>query len=164
MSLLDFSTLRSLLGRGADDPEVINVIESTEHIRRASYLGYVELKDKGVAVMFAADTAAEEEPVQSLHVSAFHLHRKGHDGYAQYSGELPSKVAFNDQETDVLKKLGKPVESGGGEKSSFFKRPVPRWLRYSIGNVVVHLQLDAKARIEMVTLYPANAKLGAFPA
>lgn len=90
---------------------------------------------------------------KELYVAAFHLHREGHEGYAGYSGQLPNGVAFDDPEVEVLRKMGSsPRSRGGGGMSKLLKGPIPYWFRYTFGNGVLHFQLNATGRIEMVTL------------
>lgn len=162
----EFDKLQSLLGFLADDPAVIDLIEQDpESILRFSQLGFVEFKTEGVSVMFkevAPEQSYEEDSQEGpLYLSAFHLHRNGHEGYSQYSGQLPGSVQFDDHEGDVIKKIGPPLASGGGGISTVLKRPVPRWVRYSVTEGVLHFQFDPKGRVELVTLFAPelNAEL-----
>ena len=157
-----FERMRGLLGRDAEDSAVVDIIEDPKLIERSEYLGYVELKNDGISVMFKGAALADDQDREILRVSALHLHRKGHEGYSQYPGELPNGISFNDREDEVLRKLGRPIEAGGGGRV-VLNRTVPRWLRYSAGDSVIHLQMDSKGRLEMVTLYPLDTKLGSIP-
>jgi len=107
----DFEELRQLLRRSANDPAVAALIEcESDQIVRLAHDGYVEFKDEGVSVMFkgAAWVVPQNEinDPETLHLDAFHFHRRGHDSHCQYAGALPGGVAFDDSEADILKKLG----------------------------------------------------------
>ena len=97
---------------------------------------------------------------KALHLCAFHFHRKGHEDHSEYQGRFPEDVFFGDTVADVISKLGPPVASGGGGMSTVLKKPIPRWLRYSIGDAIFQLQLDENGKVEMVTLYVQDQKPG----
>jgi hypothetical protein len=88
---------------------------------------------------------------KELYVAAFHLHRSGHEGYTGYSGQLPNGLALGDPEGEVLRKMGRPLETGGGGVSKLLGGPVPHWFRYPLGDNILHVQLDAAGRVELVT-------------
>jgi hypothetical protein len=125
-------------------------------IERVGHLGFVQLRDAGITVAFTRAErlvpASEVADPSALHVSSFHLHRAGHEGYGQYTGALHGGLAFGAQEADVVAKLGPPSAVGGGGMSTVLKRPIPRWLRYEQEGVAVHFQLDASGSLEMMTL------------
>jgi hypothetical protein len=155
----DFEKLRSLLRKPANDPAVINLIGcEPAQIERSAYLGYVTFKEQGVSVMFVeAQRAIPKSEIiddpKALYLSAFHLHRRNHEGHAQYSGKLPGGVALGDSAAEVISNLGQPIATGGGGMSTVLKTPIPRWMRYPIGEAFFQFQLDENMRVEMVTLY-----------
>ncbi|MEW6306012.1 MAG: hypothetical protein AB1705_21255 [Verrucomicrobiota bacterium] len=154
----DFERLRSLLRKPADAPDVRDLIErEPSQIERTAYLGYVAFQEHGVSVMFVEASRAipkkEIADPKALYLSAFHLHRHSHEGHSQYLGKLPGGVAFDDSATEVISKLGQPIATGGGGMSTVLKKPIPRWMRYPIGEAFFQFQLDASMRVEMVTLY-----------
>lgn len=158
---IDVEDLCSLFRRPATDEAVADLIGEPTSIKRAADQGYVELKGLGVSVMFKEARLvlphAELTDPNMLVVSAVHLHRKRHEGYAAYEGRLPGGIAFGDKEKDVLEKMGEPEARGGGGISSVLHRPIPRWLRYSLDDSALHVQMDANGRVEMVTMYPRPA-------
>jgi hypothetical protein len=156
-SALAFSELLPLLRRRADDPAVVRLIErDPSQIERSDYYGFVEFRDGGVSVMFQEAAfvlgSSQVGDRTALLLAAFHLHRRGHEGYEQYGGELPHGVAFGDAEADVVTKVGSPAEKGGGGMSRVLKKPIPRWLRYHVGDATLQYQLDDDGRVEMATL------------
>jgi hypothetical protein len=49
--------------------------------------------------------------------------------------------------------MGEPSSTGrGGTMTMPIAMPIPRWLKYRIGRVILHLQVDQNARLEMATL------------
>ena len=87
-----------------------------------------------------------------LYLAAFHMHREGHDGYVGYSGQLPRAVTLNDTEGEVLRKMGPPAATGGGDVSAVLKRLTQRWLRYPLGGANLQFQFDANGRMDLATL------------
>lgn len=154
----DFEKLLGFLRKPASDPTVIDLIEcEPDQIERSAYLGYVVFKEYGVSVMFVEASKVlpkhQLDDPRALYVSAFHLHRQNHDGHAEYLGNLPGGAKFGDTVTDVITKLGQPIATGGGGVSVVLKKPIPRWLRYPIGEAFFQFQLDETMQVEMVTLY-----------
>ena len=57
------------------------------------------------------------------------------------------------QETEIIQRLGAPMATGGGGMSKVLKRPIPRWLRYSVApDAMLQLQLDERGTIQMATI------------
>lgn len=160
---LDFDRLLELLRRPATDPTVAEIIGHDAKIERHAYMGGVELKDHGVSVMFKEApwviSAVGIADPDMLHVSGLHLHRSGHEGYAEYDGRLPKGVTFGDSGEAVLKKLGKPVETGGGGVGTVLKKLIPHWIRYVIRDAFLQFQLDDMNQVEMVSIYVPDARL-----
>lgn len=164
-SKFEFAKLVELLRRSENDPEVRNFFgQAMSRVERDGYYGSLEFEPVGVEVVFnEAPWIAPPEQVgdpKELYVSAFHLHRQGHDGYAGYSGQLPNGVVLDDSEDEVLRKMGPPHSSGGGSMSKVLKGPIPRWIRYTLGNAFLHFQLDPAGRVAMVTLDAREVKQG----
>jgi|SRR5579859_1857806 len=156
-SRFDIAEIVKLLRRSENDQEVRNFFgQAMSSIERDEYYGSLEFKSEGVDVVFKEAPwvvpPAEVADPRVLHVSAFHLHREGHEGYSGYSGQLPNDVALGDTEAELIGKMGQPAVTGGSGMIPVLNRPIPRWLRYSIGDANLHFQLDANGRIELVTL------------
>lgn len=91
-------------------------------------------------------------------LGGFHLYRDGYDGFVGYRGKLPNNLAFGDPEADVLRKMGQPLRTGGGNMSQVTKGVVPRWFWFSLAEVILHVQLDSSSRVEIVTSRTADVK------
>ena len=154
----ELADLLPLLRRRADDAAVGALIgRYGGAIERFEYVGFVELVDAGVSVMFAEAPHvlpwADVGDPKALHVSAFHFHGPGHEQHAPYTGELPGGLRFGDGEGDVVAKMGEPIAIGGGGWSSVLSEMAPFWMRYALGDgVTVEFQMDPAKRVEMVTL------------
>jgi hypothetical protein len=157
----EFQYLQTLLRSRADAADVVRLIGGDSSIiERNEYYGSVEFKQLGF------DLVLQEAPwvlppskftdAKELYVAGFHFHREGHEGYHQYKGDFPGGIEFNDSEGDVRRKLGQPVKTGGGGLIPVLKKPVPRWLRYAMNGAMVHFQLDANGKVEMVALEVEN--------
>jgi hypothetical protein len=126
-SRFEFAAIVKLLRRSENDPDVRNFFgQAMSRIERDEYSGYLEFKPEGVDVIFeeapwVVPTEAIADPKQ-LYVAAFHLHRSGHEGYTGYSGQLPNGLALGDSEGEVLRKMGRPLETGGGGVSKLLGR------------------------------------------
>jgi hypothetical protein len=157
-SRFEFAEMVKLLRCSENDGEVRSFFgqPAMSSIARTDYYGSLEFRSDGVDVVFKESPwvvpATQFVDPKVLHVSAFHLHREGHEGYAGYSGQLPNGITFGDSELELIRKMGQPVVTGGGGIVPVLKRPIPRWLRYSIGDMSLHFQLDANGGVELVTL------------
>jgi len=163
MPNFEFSTLVSLLRRPAKDREVLAFFgPAISSLTRDEYYGSIDFMSDGVEAVFKeapwVAPKAEITDAKDLYVSAFHLHREGHDGYAGYVGDLPHGARLNDSEAELVRKLGQPTAAGGGGMSAVLKRPIARWIKYSIGDAVLNIQFDADGRAEMATLFAPDQK------
>jgi hypothetical protein len=154
----DFENLQSVLGKPAVDPAVIDLIQRRpDQIERSEHLGFVTIKECGVSIVFVEapwllPPKSISDP-KALYLGTFHLHRNGHEGLSEYSGQFPNGVAFRDSKEEIVRKLGNPIAAGGGGFSNLLKKPIPHWLRYSQGTAFLQFQLDNESRLEMATLY-----------
>ena len=159
-----FEQLVSLLGRCENDSAVRSFFgRQLSNIERDEYYGSLEFKSEGVGVVFKeAPWVVPSEKIadpKELFVAAFHLYRKGYEGFAGYSGQLPNGVSLGDSEAEVLRKMGQPIKSGGGGTSSVLKQSIPRWFWFRLGEVILHFQLDQMGRVDMATLQTPEIKL-----
>ncbi|MGA2497920.1 MAG: hypothetical protein ABSH20_09270 [Tepidisphaeraceae bacterium] len=153
----EFAEIVKLLRCSENDPKIRSFFgEAMSRIKRDEYYGALEFDTEGVDAVFVEAPwvvpLAEITDPKVLYLSAFHLHRAGHEGFAGYTGQLPNGVALGDLEAEVLGKMGQPSLTGGGGMSTVLPGPIPRWFRYSIGSFVLHFQLDTMGRVEMVTV------------
>jgi hypothetical protein len=154
-----FSRMLELLRKPVTDGELVNFFgrAAMARITRDEYYGSLEFKSEGIEVVFKKAPwvvrATEITDSELLYASAFHLHRRGHDGYAEYRGELPNSVAFNDAEVSLIRKLGMPALTGGGGTSKVLKRPIRRWLRYLMDGACLQFELDASDKMQLATLF-----------
>jgi len=155
-SRFEFDKLIELLGRSEKDPEVKDFFgRQMSNIERDEFYGSLEFKPEGVDVVFqeapwVIPSVAITDP-KELYLAAFHLHRYGHEGYAEYSNRLPNGLALGDSEADVLRKMGQPLKKGGGGMSRVLNGRVPLWFWYPFRKAILHIQFDANGRVEMVT-------------
>ena len=153
-----FEVLRNLLRRPVHDPAVAAVFGAAAigAIRRQDHYGYLELHSEGFDVSFqkAPFVVPADEVVDpnELLVSAYHLRQEGHDGYAEYSLELPGGIKFTDTSESVRSKLGDPDQVGGGTYIAILKQIAPRFWRYPLGAERFHIEFDNADRVHMVTL------------
>jgi hypothetical protein len=157
----DFENLVELLRKRADDPAVLALISrDPAAIERSAHLGYVTFRDHGVSLVFREAPwvipKGDITDPKALYLGAFHFHREGHEGHSQFSGRFPGGVAFGDSEAELIRKLGPPMAVGGGGFSKMLKKPISRWLRYSLDHAILQFQLDQEGNVEMVTLYTPN--------
>ena len=161
----ELGNLVHLLRRSENDPEVRNFFgQQMSNIEHDEYYGSLDFKPEGVEAVFneapwvlPSDEVADP---RELFLVAFHLHRKGHEGYAEYTQPLPNGVTFGDTEADVLYKMGQPIARGGGNMFSGLNRPVPHWVRYSFGDATLRFQLDTVGLVDMATLSTQKASQG----
>jgi len=156
-SRYELNKLATLLRRSENNPEVKNFFgRYLSNIERNEYYGFLEFKPDGVAVVFNEAPwvmpPQEIKDPKELYLTAFHLYREGHEGYAEYSGQFPNDVRFGDSEAEVLRKMGQPRQRGGGNMMPVLHRPVAPWLRYPFGEATLRFQLDQNGRVEMATL------------
>jgi hypothetical protein len=156
-----FEQLQALLRKRADHPAVMELTNrKPNEFNRSAHTGYVALVKEGISVMFKEAPwvvpVNDTTDLKSLHLDAFHFRREGHDGYSQFTGVFPKNIAFGNSRPEIESKLGKPAATGGGGYIKLLKKPIPHWLKYSLGKDWLHLQLDADGKLEMVTLHVPN--------
>jgi hypothetical protein len=156
-SKFEFRNLVRLLHRSEKDPEVRRFFgQRMAYIERDEYYGTLQFKNEGLDVVFQeAPWVVSREKItdpKELYLAAFHLYRKGYDGFAEYSGELPNGVAFGDSEAEIVRKMGQPIRVGGGGMIPVLKRPAPRWFWYPLDDAILHLQFDEDGRVDLATI------------
>ena len=163
-SKFEFDKLVKLLRRSENDPELRSFFgRAIANIKRNEYYGFLEFNRDGVDAVFneapwVLPSAVISNP-KELYLIAFHFHREGHEGHAEYDSPLPNGVAFGDTETEVLRKMGQPMARGGGNMFPVLNRPVPFWLRYQLGDdATLRFQLDANGQVDMATLALPDTK------
>lgn len=159
MSIADFSIpdLAELLGLPPSHEKIVTFFgPHVFKVERDAYYGFIERPSEGVDIVFQGAPwvlpASQIIDEKALHLTAFHFHREGHEKYAGYAGPLPNGIAFNDSESELRRKMGEPFATGGGGFTTLPKLPIPRWLKYSVGDNILHIQIDSDGRLEMVTL------------
>jgi hypothetical protein len=168
VSIADFSIpdLAELLGLPLSHERIVTFLgRDVFKVRRDAYYGFIERRSEGVDIVFQeapwvlpADQIVDEK---ALHLAAFHFHREGHEEYAGYAGPLPNGIAFDDSESELRHKLGGPFATGGGGFTTMPKLPIPRWLKYPVGDKILHLQVDSEGRFEMATLMTPDVRSNA---
>jgi len=163
MQKCDFAQLVKLLRRSENDLQVWNFLgQAISNIERDEYYGSLEFKTEGVEFVFREApwvlSPAEITDPRELYLSAFHFHREDHDGYSGYPGQLPNGVAWDDAEDEIVRKMGPPTGTSGRGMRPVLQRPMPRWLRYSLGDTNLQCQCDAEGRLEMLTLFAPDPR------
>jgi len=119
----------------------VEVEESSAH--HAS----VELPACGIELSLHRDVST----TGSFAVRAAFLHGGGYQGYEAFGEALPLGVAFGVTYDDLMRRA--PAETGGGVGySELLSRPYPRWMRYRLADVVMHLEFDVDDELSLVTL------------
>jgi hypothetical protein len=138
--------LRGLLGKGHFSQEAQALRELLVSPPTAIYLTkfekffYHNWKDEGISVHYD-----EESKVANVF-----LYSEGHDGYRQYAGEMPAKLAFGDTPAEVRKKLGDPegVVEGEGAVNAHWQYPSKGlWVNFSTSDT-----WDAEAKLVLVII------------
>lgn len=156
-SQLEFGHLRSILGRRADDPAVLQVTRrEAGAVERFDGVGYVDFREIGIDVIFDEERLLLLRPSavdpRALRVAAIHFHRADHEGYSAYLGSLPNGVHWGDSEREISNKMGPPAEAGGGGTSTVLGTPISRWIKYLLGDSTLQFQLDQDGFVDMATL------------
>lgn len=72
--------------------------------------------------------------------------------YGPFTENLPYNLCFSDKRYDVLKKVGTPAKSGGGEEVLLFGF-IPKWDKYYYDSYSLHIQYEGNnGCIDMVTI------------
>src|SRR5436853_7796976 len=112
-STFEFAEFEKILRRSERDPAIKSFFgQELANIERDEYYGWLEFKSEGVDVVFnEAPWVLPSEEItdpKELYLAAVHMHREGHEGYAEYSGKLPNEVALNEVEAELFRKMGQP--------------------------------------------------------
>jgi hypothetical protein len=154
---LDVSTMRRLLRQPLQASDVQGAFGSAlGTLKRGEYYGSLNFPKDGFEAVFVEApwilAPHEISDPKQLYIRAFLLHRAGHERHAGYQGILPLGLAFSEGEAGVLKTLGPPTRSGGGDESVLLQRTNPLWHRYDFADWSLHVQFDDAGTLEMVTL------------
>ena len=157
-SKFEFAALAKLLRRSENDPDLRKFFgKAMSNIEHNEFYGTLAFKLDGVDAVFKEAPwvipLAEVTDPKELFLSGFHLHRKGHQGYSGYPGQLPNGVALDDPKDEIIRKMGQPIAVGGGGTSKLLNGPIPHWIRYSVDDAHLQFRLDANGRVEMATLF-----------
>lgn len=128
--------LASLLSLQADDAALIAVIEALggkPRVQPSDQLGFTSIKKAGVEFRFEKKSWVDKDdgPLRGPWLlTEVGVYAAGYEGYKQYSGSLPNGVTFESSRKEVRKALGKPIESGGGNR--FGTLVFPTWDRFRV--------------------------------
>lgn len=156
--MLDLSLMIKLLGRSTEDKIVISSLKGDLcRITRDEYYGSINYIDDGFDIVFQEEAwifpDIHPKNEELLYISAFHLHREGHEGFRQFQGQLAGDLFFGCPFDEVLRKLGSPDVKGG--EGSMMGINVPLWMKYFYDVFCVHCQFDVEKKLEMMTIsYP----------
>lgn len=103
---------------------------------------YVELLGLGVSMVLPDGET----------IAAVQLHSENHEGYSQFSGEIPAGISFAMNRGQVRNLLGLPVQSGGGGNVVLLG-PRPAWDAYKIDEYRLHVEYaDDNNSIRLITI------------
>jgi hypothetical protein len=131
--LLAFGRLLSLR---QDDPalkEAVEALGGKLRVRPSHQLGFLSIKKAGVEFRFEKESwlAKAGGRVRGPYVlTEVGVYAAGYEGYKQYPGRLPKGITFEATREEVRKALGRPVDSGGGNR--FGALVFPEWDRYRV--------------------------------
>jgi len=139
--------LTSLLGKTLDNTDLMNFMISLNEkpdpyepeFDTLRY--YISFKENGISLLFKRDE-----------LSTIFLYSKGHYGFQQYKGKIPSGVAFSDDRLKTNTKLGLPSQSGGGGASKIDSRQIPIWDKWRFPRYIVHVQYYNDGKVQAVTI------------
>lgn len=99
---------------------------------------YLESKRKGISLTFDLN----------LYLSAIHLYSQGYDAYSQYQGELPKKINFDMNKSEVENILGGYDNSSGGNG-----KEIANWIKFKLNSFDMHFQFTNTDKISLITLF-----------
>lgn len=149
--------IQSLLGLPSTNKKIKEIIKSSSSkLVRHEQVGTLADLKRGIDLIFHAGSKENEKESEShLLLRAVHLFAAKCEGHLGYKGELPSGVSFGDTERTVIAKLGKPIESGGGNINPILKRPVARWLKYDFEGCLLAIRFGNDGGVSVMTFYAA---------
>jgi hypothetical protein len=100
----------------------------------------IDLPKQGLSLIFKPAGSKTSE----LIFTAVQFFSDSEEGYVNFQGELPCNLLFSDTQTEVRKKLGKPVES-------LKQRRRDRWEREGLVLTVKYSQEDG--RVAMISFH-----------
>jgi len=142
---LETKFLEEVIGLNLKEEKIQNlfqVIGEKPHIEPDDEVVFYEFKKTGVSFLFD----------ETKTLTAIHIFGENKDQFLAYSGELPEGISFKNSKTEILEKLGKPSQQGGGETSLLGGKVSP-WIKYLFPQYQLHLQFDESLkRVVLVTL------------
>jgi hypothetical protein len=139
--------LRAVIGHVLESPEVKGLIErlgepSKRIKHRECYIHLVERA--GISLRF-------ERFDTDRRLTSVLLYGHGTDGFTQYNGKLPRHLIFTDVRSQVERKCGLPLESGGGEYARY-------WARYDDFRVIYESTSvdDMSNKIHHIEILPSS--------
>lgn len=133
------------IGLNLDDGEIQSLFQKIgekPNIELDEEVLFYEFKKTGLSFLFDETKA----------LTAIHIFGENKDQFLAYSGELPEGISFKNSKTEILEKLGKPSQQGGGETSLLGGKVSP-WIKYLFPQYQLHLQFDESLkRVVLVTL------------
>lgn len=159
--MITFQKAEQLLAQDID--EIAQILtcanEPPINVRRSERMAFIELKDVGVSIAATQDSwrslygLAEKAQAEGFFATGIHFYSNASKGYRAYVGDLWNGVFFGQKRKDVIALHGTPAVSGGGVLSKVVSDPVPRWIKYALGeNKFVHLQFSNHDGLELLTV------------
>jgi hypothetical protein len=116
---MDAQQIISLLGSYAGDPRLeaflttLNVTARPK-LPKGEFTAYLEMKQEGVSLIFRDEAylKREKKPLgrSPLVLVGAHFYSEGHDGYAEFKGDLPHGLTLSDSRNDIIRKMGESTQ------------------------------------------------------
>ena len=112
---MDAQQLVALFGCPAGDPRLEVVltrlgVTDTPKLPRGEFTAYLEIQKEGISLVFRDEASLKDEDKPlgrgPLVFVGVHFYSAGHDGYAEFTGDLPHGLALADSREDLIRKLG----------------------------------------------------------
>ncbi|WP_143271164.1 MULTISPECIES: hypothetical protein [unclassified Azospirillum] len=152
-----FDRMSKLLRKPVTDPEVAALSNIADNgLNKSAHVGFMNFNNHGLSIMLkeAPWVINNYEPgdENTMYVDSIHFYSDGYEKNAKYSEEMPHNLNFGDTKDDVLRKMGEPYSAGGGNYVKLLKKNAPMWIKYMIGDDVLHIQLNNDDRVDLVSL------------
>lgn len=131
--------------------ETVDLLGATRPPDLSQETAWWSFPRSGIDIMLRVDTQAQE-----ARVSAVHLFSEGYEGHSEFPGGLLNSIRFGDDRQSIAQKLGKPLESGGGQFSHVLKKVVSLWDRFQFEDCSIRFQFNDANRLELVSLLPPD--------
>ena len=128
-------TYAELLGLASDSAVIRELIEFLGPGEYADLLDnqvYFTTQDRCVSLMF------EDARLCAIFIRLTEARASG-----EVMLQLPEGVSAHETYDDIIKRLGVPDLSGGGERQNGLTGPIRPWVKYERGDIAIHVEFDS---------------------